>query len=107
MAPVVRSPAMSAFHSIYSHGFVRASVCIPFLKVADPAYNVERTIALARKASELKAAVALFPELGIAAYTCDDLFHQDVILDATEAALATLVEESKALTPVLLVGAPL
>ncbi len=95
------------FHSIYSHGYVRASVCVPFLRVADPAYNVERTIALARQASELCAAVALFPELGISAYTCDDLFHQDALLDATEAAIARLVEESRELTPVLLVGAPL
>ena len=24
------------FHSIYSHGFIRAAVCIPSLRVADP-----------------------------------------------------------------------
>ncbi len=95
------------FHSIYAHGFVRAAVCIPFVRVADPDYNAERTLGLAGRASELKAAVALFPELGISAYTNDDLFHQDVLLEATEAALGRLVAQSRELSPVLLVGAPL
>lgn len=95
------------FYSIYSHGFIRAAVCVPFVRVADPIYNVERTLGLARRASELGAAVALFPELGISAYSNEDLFHQDALLEATEAALARLVEESRSLSPVLLVGAPL
>src|ERR671922_2186765 len=95
------------FYSIYSHGFIRATVCIPFVRVADPEFNVERTLGLARRASELHAAVALFPELGISAYSNEDLFHQDVLLDATEAALAHLVSESRGLRPILIVGAPL
>src|SRR5919108_6108736 len=94
------------FYSIYSHGFIRATVCIPFVRVADPEFNVERTLGLARRASELHAAVALFPELGISAYSNEDLFHQDVLLDATEAAIAKLIRESTGLSPVLLVGAP-
>ncbi|HSU14256.1 NAD(+) synthase [Longimicrobium sp.] len=95
------------FHNPYSHGFVRAAVCIPHVRVADPAFNAERTLGLARRASELNAAVALFPELGISAYSNDDLFHQSALLDATVQALARIVRESVSLTPVLLVGAPL
>ena len=95
------------FHSIYSHGFIRAAVCVPFVRVADPQYNVARTIDLARRASEMNAAVALFPELGISAYSNEDLFHQDVLLDAVQDALAQLIEASRDLAPVLLVGAPL
>jgi NAD+ synthase (glutamine-hydrolysing) len=97
----------ASFHNIYAQGFVRVAVCIPRLAVADPAYNMERTLGLARKASEQGAAVALFPELGISAYTCDDLFHQQALLDAVLAALSRLVAESAALTPVILVGAPI
>ena len=82
---------MKTFNSIYSHNFVRAAVCIPHLRVADPTFNVEQTIALARGASEIKAAVALFPELGLSSYTCDDLFHQEVVLDATVDAVARVV----------------
>ncbi len=99
---------MSAqFGSIYTHGFVRGAVCIPTLRVADPAYNSERTIALARKASEANAAVALFPELGISAYSNDDLFHQDALLEASREALLRVVKASAELTPVLAVGCPL
>src|SRR5687768_12411965 len=95
------------FGSIYTHGFVRAAVCIPTLRVADPTFNAERTLALARKASEAKAAVALFPELGISAYSNEDLFHQDALLEASRDAFLGLVKASSDLTPVLAVGCPL
>src|ERR1043166_1659767 len=97
----------SRFNSIYSHGFIRAAVCVPSLRVADPAFNVERTIELARSASKKGVAVALFPELGISGYSNDDLFHQDALLDASRAAVERLIAESENLTPILIVGAPL
>src|SRR5689334_25316651 len=95
------------FDSIYSHGFIRAAVCIPSLRVADPVFNCERTLDLARRASEANAAVALFPELGLSAYSNEDLFHQDALLEASKEAVARVVRESAELTPVLIVGAPL
>ena len=95
------------FFSLYTHGFARVAVGIPSVRVADPSANAERTLALARRASDAGAALALFPELGISAYSNDDLFHQDALLDATVAALAGLVEASRELMPLLLVGAPL
>ena len=97
----------AVFHSIYSHGFIRAGVCVPFVRVADPIYNAEQTLGLARRASENNAAVALFPELGISAYSNDDLFHQDALLDAVEYSIAQIVEASRELSPVLIIGAPL
>ena len=51
--------------------------------------------------------MALFPELGISAYSNEDLFHQDVLLDATKAALARVIAESRHFSAVMLVGAPL
>jgi NAD+ synthase (glutamine-hydrolysing) len=60
------------FFSIFSHGFIRVAVCIPSLRVADPAFNMERTLELAGRASRMNAAVALFPELGISAYSNED-----------------------------------
>ena len=98
---------MSSFHSIYRHGFVRAAVAVPKVRVADPAFNAERTCSLARRASDARAAVVLFPELGLSAYSNEDLFHQDALLDAALAAVATVVETSRTLVPVLIVGAPL
>lgn len=100
--------AMSgSFHSIYSHGLVRVAVCTPSLRVADPEFNLEPTLDLARRASDAGVAVALFPELGISAYSNEDLFHQDALLEASRAALSRIVRESEALIPLLIVGAPL
>ncbi len=85
----------------------RVAVAVPPVRVADPDFNVERTISLARKATDEGAVLVLFPELGLSAYTNDDLFHQDTLLDASRAALREVVEESRNLRSLLLVGAPL
>ncbi len=98
---------MPDFQNIYSHGFVRAAVCIPHVRIADPVANVERTLALARRAHDLHAGIALFPELGLTAYSNDDLFQQDALLDAALDAAGELVAASAELRPILLVGAPL
>ncbi|ACY16135.1 NAD(+) synthase [Haliangium ochraceum] len=98
---------MSHFHSIYRHGFVRAAVAVPEVRVADPAFNAARTCELARRASQQHAAVLLFPELGLSAYSNEDLFHQDALLDGVLAALQTVLEASETLSPLLLLGAPL
>ena len=95
------------FDSIYSHGLIRAAVGVPYVRVSDPAFNAERTLGLARKASAEHAAVVLFPELGISAYSDDDLFHQDALLRATEEAVGQIVEGSRTLSPVIVVGAAL
>ena len=95
------------FDSIYSHGYARVAVCVPRVRVADPAHNARHTLALAREAVARRAVLALFPEMGLSAYSNGDLFQQDALLDATQEALGTLVEESRELPLVLLVGAPL
>jgi NAD+ synthase (glutamine-hydrolysing) len=75
--------------------------------VADLVYNLDRTLALARRASDRHAVLTLFPELGISAYTNDDLFQQDALLDGVVRALARVIEESRSLSTILVVGAPL
>ena len=97
----------SPFHSIYSHGFVRLAAAVPRVGLADPAFNVQRTAALARRASDEHAALVVFPELGLSGYSIEDLLHQRALSDAVEEALGTLVAQSTALGPVIVVGAPL
>jgi NAD+ synthase (glutamine-hydrolysing) len=97
----------ASFHSPYAHGFARAAVCVPAVRIADPDFNADATLELAQRASDAGAAVALFPELGLSAYSCEDLFQQDALLDGVLRALGAVVESSRELTPVLLVGAPL
>ena len=93
--------------SPYRHGFVRIAACVPTIRIADPKDNAARTLDLVRKGHEQGVAVMLFPELGISAYAIDDLLHQDALLDAVEAAIGRLVEESRGLSPAFVVGAPL
>ena len=95
------------FFNLYSHGFARVAVGVPECKVADPAFNAAQTIALAQQAAQGGAVLAAFPELGLSAYTCDDLFHQKALLDACEAALDQVMQATAELDIALIVGAPL
>ncbi|HEY7663509.1 MAG TPA: NAD(+) synthase [Xanthobacteraceae bacterium] len=98
---------MDNFSSLYSHDFVRIASCVPRTKVADVRANLAETIRLAKAGSALKAAIMLFPELGLSSYAIEDLLFQDALLTAVEAAIGELAELSRDLYPVLIVGAPL
>src|SRR6266704_5490980 len=93
--------------NLYSHGFIRAAVGIPEVRVADPAFNGARTIELMEKAEREKAIMALFPELGLSAYSCEDLFHQQALLDGSLDALRNVLKASEALNLITVVGMPL
>jgi NAD+ synthase (glutamine-hydrolysing) len=95
------------FFNLYNHDFVRVAVGVPSVRVADPAYNSESTIALIREAAERKAALVLFPELGLSAYSCDDLFQQRALLDACLDGVAQVVEATAKIPIVAVVGAPI
>jgi NAD+ synthase (glutamine-hydrolysing) len=100
-------PPSAPFRSLYSHGFVRVASAVPHVRPAEPAFNAERTIGLARQAAEQHAALVIFPELGISAYAIDDLLHQRALQQAVQEALAQIVADSAALATVIVVGAPL
>jgi NAD+ synthase (glutamine-hydrolysing) len=95
------------FFNLYCHGFIRAAVCIPELKVADPCFNAEATLRLAREAAQGKAVLAVFPELGLSAYSNEDLFQQRALLDGVLDSLERLARDTAPLNLVLVVGAPL
>jgi len=95
------------FDSLYAHGFVRVAAAVPHVRPAEPGFNTERTLALARRAADEGAALVAFPELGISAYAIDDLLHQQALSDAVLQALERLAAASLELAPVLVVGAPL
>lgn len=95
------------FFNLYHHGFIRAAVCIPEVKVADIAFNAKQTLILAKKAAAEKALFAIFPELGLSAYSNEDLFHQDALLRGVRDALAWIKKESAKINLIFAVGAPL
>ncbi|MHC1698044.1 MAG: NAD(+) synthase [Geobacteraceae bacterium] len=95
------------FLNLYHHNFIRTAVVLPKLKVADPEFNSRETVRLLRQALENNALLAAFPELGLSAYSCDDLFHQQTLLDGCLAGLATILEESRSMPVIGIVGLPL
>jgi len=95
------------FHSLYSHEFLRIAACVPRASVGDPAFAVAQTLELAAQGHATATAVMVFPELGLSSYAIDDFLFQDALLEAVERAIAQIVEASRSLFPVLVVGAPL
>jgi NAD+ synthase (glutamine-hydrolysing) len=95
------------FFNPYAHGFVRLAVATPLVRVGDPEYNVDATLELMQRAARDKVLLAVFPELGLSAYSCEDLFHQQALLDAAEEALAKLLARTRNLRLAALVGLPI
>ena len=83
------------------------ATCAPTVEVASPKHNLEETLRLAKEVSTQGAGLAVFPELGLSAYSNDDLFFQDALLGAVKDAIAELVRASLELAPMLVVGAPI
>jgi NAD+ synthase (glutamine-hydrolysing) len=88
-------------------GFARVSVAVPVVAVAAPAKNAAATLALWRQADVEGAAVVVFPELGLCGYTARDLFFDRTLQQAVHESLAQIVEESRTLRALALVGMPL
>src|SRR4051812_12982305 len=97
---------MKDFFNPYSHDFVRLAVATPLVRLGDPRYNVDATAELMQLAARDKVLLAVFPELGLSAYSCEDLFHQQALIDAAEAGLAALLQRTRALPLAALVGLP-
>jgi len=76
------------FSSVYAQGFARVAACTIPVALADPAANARTVIDVARECHDEGVAVAVFPELCLSGYSVEDLFLQDTLLDAVEAAVA-------------------
>ncbi|HET7197748.1 MAG TPA: NAD(+) synthase, partial [Burkholderiales bacterium] len=94
------------FFNLYRHGFARVAVATPRVRVGDPAHNLDATLELMRRAARARAVLAVFPELGLSAYSCEDLFHQEALVRGCEDALARLLARTRALPLAALVGLP-
>jgi len=99
--------AVGTFFNLYNHGFIRVAVGVPEVQVADPEFNAAKTIGLMEQAAAEKAVLALFPELGLSAYSCEDLFHQQALLNGTLDALQTVLTASTDMNLIAVIGVPL
>jgi NAD+ synthase (glutamine-hydrolysing) len=95
------------FYDRRTHGFVRVAASTPSVRTAAVTRNAEAILAEARRADAADVDLVVYPELTLSSYAIDDLHLQAAMLDAVEEALATVVEGSAAIAPVLAIGAPL
>ncbi len=87
-------------------GFFRVAAVQPRVHLADPDRNAGEILGWARRAAGKEACLALFPELAVTGYTCEDLFQSDEVLRGARRALGALAEASSSLPLALVVGAP-
>lgn len=88
------------------NGFIKVAAAVPRLQVADCRYNIEQMEALMVRADSLGVEIVCFPELGLTGYTCQDLFAQQTLLEESEAALLRLMEFSRNVDVISIVGLP-
>ena len=90
------------------YGFYRFAAACPKMKVADTKYNTEQILECIKKAFAEDATAIVFPELCITGYTCNDLFHQELLLQNAEKAIDEIVGQSNYYDNILIVvGAPI
>ena len=89
-----------------NHGFVKVASAIPSVKVADCQYNVEQIESLIVQAEGHGVEIICLPELSLTAYTCQDLFQQQLLLDEAEMALIHLMNFTRSLDIISIVGMP-
>ena len=88
-------------------GFVRVAAVSPELVLGDVSKNVAILAREARTLSQRGCRLVVFPELSLTGYSCADLFHTSVLLDAAMKGLGDLIQATQDLPSVLVVGLPL
>ncbi len=89
-----------------NYGFVKVATAIPSVKVADCKYNAERIESLITIAEGKGVQIIVFPELCVTAYTCGDLFAQQLLLQEAEMALLQIMSNTRQLDIISIVGMP-
>lgn len=89
------------------NGFIKVAAAVPTVRVADCAFNVQHIENMMAQADGQGIEIICFPELSITAYTCQDLFSQQLLLDEAESSLLKLIEFSRNLNVTALVGVPI
>jgi NAD+ synthase (glutamine-hydrolysing) len=89
-----------------NYGFVKVAAAVPAVKVADVDYNVQQIESIIAQAEGRGVEVIVFPELCITGYTCQDLFKEQLLLDRAESAIITLLDFTRKLNIISIVGLP-
>ena len=89
------------------YGYVRVGAITPNLKVGNVSFNVKEIIKLIKEANNKGVQIVTLPELSLTGYTCNDLFHQDVLLDESLKGLELILKETSKLNIIAIIGMPI
>ena len=87
-------------------GFIKVAAGTPKIRVADCRYNAEQIFTMMREADKQGVKALCLPELCLTGYTCGDLFLQDTLLCGAEEGLQTILEATRNLDMVTVLGLP-
>ena len=85
---------------------IKVAAAIPGVRVADVTYNVQQIESLIAQAEGRGAEIIVFPELSLTGYSCQDLFRQQLLLDKAEEGLLGLLDFTRKLDIIAVVGLP-
>ncbi len=88
------------------YGFIKVAAAVPAVKVGDVVYNVQQIESLIAQAEGKGVEVMVFPELCLTGYTCQDLFREQLLLDKAEEGLLMLLDFTRKLDVISIVGLP-
>ncbi len=89
------------------YGFIKVAAAVPATKVADIEFNIQEIEKLITLADSQHVEVVCFPELCITGYTCQDLFKEQLLLTKSEEGLLLLLDFSRKLDVISIVGMPI
>ena len=89
-----------------NYGFVKVAAAVPSVKVGDCKFNVEQIESQIIQANNQGVEIVVFPELSITSYSCQDLFFQQLLLDEAEMALIGLLNFTRSMNIITIVGLP-
>ena len=89
------------------HGFIRVGAVVPEIKVANVTNNVEEIVKQIKQVDKEGIQLVAFPELSITGYTCGDLFNNRTLVNNALEGLKNIVDETKKLDVITVVGLPL
>ncbi|KXW56749.1 NAD(+) synthase [Ferrovum sp. PN-J185] len=95
------------YFNLYHHGFFRTAVATPRVYLADPKTNSKEIKTLILNAVSQKVGLVVFPELSLSGYSCDDLFHQQSLIEESLNQLNILIAETADLPIISVVGLPI
>ena len=87
-------------------GFIKVAACTPEIQVADVDFNVDKIISQLEKCREEGVKVAVFTELCITGYTCQDLFFQNALLDKAMEGVVKIAKTTADSDMLVAVGVP-